>query len=199
MLTDVVLYLLRHGQTQWNREHKIQGHIDTALSETGWQQVRAVAERLRDHSFDHCYSSDLKRAHDTAQAVLAHHELELSHDQRLRERAFGQFQGLRLDEIAEQQPEAFARHRAFDPDFDYHGGQSRRQKSAEVVSFLGDILIRHSGQRVLAVSHGGSMSLIIQHILGIPLDQDVPIYCKNAGVCVLEYEAGRWILRSIEA
>ena len=112
MQADLVLYLLRHGQTEWNRDQRIQGHIDTALSETGWQQVRAVADRLRTHSFDHCYSSDLKRAHDTAQAVLAHHDLELSYDQRLRERAFGQFQGLRMDEIEEQQPEAFARHRA---------------------------------------------------------------------------------------
>ena len=87
----------------------------------------------------------------------------------------------------------------FDPDFDYHGGQSRRQKTDEVVSFLSDMLKWHNGQRVLAVSHGGSLSLIIQHILGIPLDQEVPIYFKNAGMCVLEYEVGRWILRSIEA
>lgn len=199
MQADVVLYLIRHGQTDWNRAHKIQGHLDTELSEIGRQQAQAVAERLRKYNFDHCYSSDLKRAQDTAQAILAHHSLTASHDQRLRERDFGSFQGLRLDEIEQQMPEAFALHQACDPDFDYRGGQSRRQKSEEVVSFLSDMAERHRGQHVLAISHGGSMSLMVQHILGIPLDQDAPIYCKNAGLCIIEYEAERWILRSLEA
>ena len=199
MHSDVQLFIVRHGQTEWNTEQRIQGHLDTALSEVGRRQARTLAQRLQTIRFDACYSSDLQRAHQTALAVTAHQDCDVALDVRLRERAYGAFEGLRLVDVEEQLPEMYQRHRSCDPHFDYQGGQSRQQKHDEVVSFLSDIAHRHHGQRILACSHGGSMSLLMNYVLGIALDQEAPFYFKNTGICCLEYEAQRWIFRSIEA
>ena len=88
------LILVRHGETEWNREHRMQGHRDSPLSETGWAQARRLGGRLKDETFGALYSSDLGRARNTAQSVADATGHEIIVDARLRERHFGVFEGL---------------------------------------------------------------------------------------------------------
>src|SRR5687768_16876002 len=95
------LLLARHGETDWNRELRIQGSSDIALNDLGRDQARALAEELAELALDAIYSSDLRRARETAEAVAAQHGLDVRLDPRLRERAFGSWEGLtRADIVA---------------------------------------------------------------------------------------------------
>lgn len=195
MHSELSLLVVRHGETDWNRQSRIQGCLDTHLSDAGRQQIERLGHCLKHHSFDALYSSDLQRAAETAAAIAQHHNKSVQTDIRLRERNFGAFQGMSVEEVQLQHPKWYQRHRDLDPHFNYCDGQSRTDKYEEVRSFFEDIQERHRTQNVLAVSHGGSISLMVHHVLGIPLDQDVPVRCGNAEYCVFELEAGRWILR----
>ena len=96
-----VIYLIRHGETMWNREKRLQGHIDIGLNDVGHQQAERLAKSLVDKKISAIISSDLSRAIDTAKPIALHHQLELNLDPALRERHYGVMQGLSHQEIAD--------------------------------------------------------------------------------------------------
>ncbi len=192
--TQVII--VRHGQTQWNIRKIRQGHLDSELTDKGIAQAQALGQRLARESFTALYSSDLGRALETARMITAVTGHEIITDVRLRERHLGIFQGLSGDEIKEQYPEEYQLHRTLGPNYVIPGGESARQQLARNVSCLDEIALRHSGEKVLVVTHGGVVSALFRYALNIPLEAPRRFEFVNAGLNVFAYEEGNWILRT---
>jgi probable phosphoglycerate mutase len=164
------LLLVRHGETDWNREGRWQGGSDTHLNQLGREQAGALAAQL-DGSIGVLYSSDLARARETAEIVAERLGLEIHLDPRLRERRFGSWEGLTSAEIAERFPDAHRRWRAGDgPGAD--DAEPFDEFAARVNGFVADVLERHPAQEVLVVSHGGSIRVIHALVAGLDYVRD---------------------------
>jgi probable phosphoglycerate mutase len=157
------LLLIRHGETAWNAETRIQGQLDVPLSRTGFWQAGRLAERLADEPIDAIVASDFSRAWMTAQPLAQQRRLEPVPDARLRERHFGVFQGLTLDEIAHEYPAEFAAWRDRDPDWAMPGGESATSFKARVLEALEQIADCHAGRTVAVVAHGGVLDVAYRH------------------------------------
>ena len=143
------LLIVRHGETIWNTQGRIQGHSDIELSESGVQQARSLAERLREVELDAVYSSDLVRASRTAELVLEGRDVPLYHTERLREYHKGAFEGLTNQQIQEQFPAQYQTYLTKDLDFAPEGGESTRAVSVRVSGIITEIKDRHMDETVL--------------------------------------------------
>ena len=190
------IIIVRHGQTQWNIRKIRQGHLDSELTDKGVIQARALGQRLARESFTALYSSDLGRALHTARMIAAATGHEIVTDERLRERHLGVFQGLSGDEIKDKHPEEYRLHRTLGPEYVIPGGESVRQQVARNVDCLDEIALKHPGEKVVVVTHGGVVSGLFRHALNIPLDAPRRFEFVNAGLNVFAYEEGYWILRT---
>jgi probable phosphoglycerate mutase len=186
------LVLVRHGETVWNTESRIQGHTDSPLTPLGLAQARAIAERLGGERFDALVSSDLGRARDTAGAIAGRTGHRTVEDARLRERNFGVGEGLTYGELDHQYPDVFSRVRTTDPDFRIPGGESRRQFHDRVVAAFTAVAEAHEGKRIVVVTHGGVLAILYRHVhgLGIATPHAIPIV--NASYNILRFDAGAW-------
>lgn len=189
---ELRLTLVRHGETAWNMDRRIQGQLDLPLNETGVQQALAAAGRFRPGMIDVLYSSDLVRAASTAEPIARAAGVPVQPDQCWRERHFGEFQGWRYQQIADEQPAVFARMEARDPEQDLSGGESLNRFMARVKAGLDALVARHRGQRVVIVSHGGVLDCIYRVATGLPLSapRSFPVY--NASLNHLCWSGGRW-------
>ena len=154
------LLLIRHGETAWNAEHRIQGQLDIPLSPLGVLQSARLAESLANEPIDAVYSSGQSRAWLTAAPLAARLGLEVIAEPRLRERSFGIFEGLTLDEIAERYPPEFKKWRERNPAWRPDGGESGQQLIDRVLSAVSDIGMKHPNQTVVLVSHGGVLDVL---------------------------------------
>ena len=154
------LLLIRHGETTWNAEHRIQGQLDIPLSPLGVLQSARLAECLANEPIDAVYSSGQSRAWLTAAPLAARLGLEVIAEPRLRERSFGIFEGLTLDEVAERYPLEFKKWRERDPAWRPEGGESGQQLIDRVLSAVSDIGMKHPSQTVVLVSHGGVLDVL---------------------------------------
>jgi probable phosphoglycerate mutase len=154
------LLLIRHGETAWNAEHRVQGQLDIPLSPLGVLQSARLAECLANEPIDAVYSSGQSRAWLTAAPLAARLGLEVIAEPRLRERSFGIFEGLTLDEIAERYPPEFKKWRERDPAWRPEGGESGQQLIDRVLSAVSDIGVNHPSQTVVLVSHGGVLDVL---------------------------------------
>jgi probable phosphoglycerate mutase len=166
------LLVIRHGETAWNAEHRIQGHLDIPLSATGVRQAGRLAQRLATERIHAVYSSELARAWLTAEPLAERLGLEVIPEPRLRERCFGIFEGLTLDEIAAQHPAAFQSWRARDPAWAMDGGETGQQLIDRVLDAMHDIAGRHRGETVALVTHGGVLD--VAYRAARALDWDAP-------------------------
>ncbi|MDO4906061.1 MAG: histidine phosphatase family protein [Lautropia sp.] len=189
---ETVLLLVRHGETDWNMDRRIQGQLDLPLNDVGEQQAMAAAARFEPGMVDVLYTSDLQRAASTAAPIARRLGLRVWADTCWRERHFGEFQGWRYQQIAEQCPEVFARMEARDPEQDLSGGESLDAFMQRVRAGLAQIVARHLGQRVVLVSHGGVLDCIYRQATGILLSapRSFPVY--NASLNSLRWKDGRW-------
>jgi probable phosphoglycerate mutase len=161
------LIVWRHGQTGWNAEGRIQGQLDTELSETGVAQAAAAAQRLALLRPDAIVSSDLRRTADTAAALATLTGLTVRYDPRLRERHFGAWQGLTGAEAAARYPEEYARWQAGQPMEDC-GLESRDELAKRAALALQEAADLAAGGTVVAVAHGGSAKNGVVELLGWP-------------------------------
>ncbi|HWG56545.1 MAG TPA: histidine phosphatase family protein [Gaiellaceae bacterium] len=152
-MTTIVL--ARHGETDWNRERRFQGHADVPLNELGRRQARELAESLRGQELAAIYSSPLARARETAEAVAAVVGVPVETRPALREVDVGSWQGLAWDELERDFPDDLERWRAGGRG--WTGGESYEELQARVVPELLELARRHPGERVLVVCHGGTM------------------------------------------
>ncbi|QHE84201.1 histidine phosphatase family protein [Hydrogenophaga sp. BPS33] len=151
---------VRHGETAWNVDGRIQGHTDIALNEKGRWQAEQLALALRDEPIAAVYASDLGRAFDTAQAVGRLKGLEVAPHKGLRERHFGRFEGLSWAELERRWPAEALAWRKRMPDFAPAGGESLEQLQRRIIPTVLDLASRHPGEQVLLVAHGGVMDIL---------------------------------------
>jgi len=149
------ILFVRHGETDWNVEHRVQGHSDRPLNATGEQQARTLAEDLRSERIDAVYASDLSRASETARIVAEERGLEVVVLPALREKNFGTWEGLLDSEIFERFPHA--------REGPWGDGEGTEEVAERVVTALHEIADRHPGGRVLVVSHGGPLRAVLRH------------------------------------
>lgn len=188
--------LVRHGETDWNGEKRIQGQIDIDLNARGEAQARAVADGLHGQSFAAIYSSDLLRAWHTAQIAAAGLGCAVSPAPTLRERHFGVMQGVTASEAREQLPHAHRHHQARTPDYDFDSGESLTVFAARVTRGLDALAERHPGQSVLAFTHGGVLDIAYRAATGRALDVPRDFTLPNAAFNWLERDDAGWRLIS---
>ncbi|BEU94949.1 histidine phosphatase family protein [Acidovorax sp. DW039] len=151
---------IRHGETAWNVDTRMQGHLDIPLNDTGLWQARQVAQALADEAIDAIYSSDLQRAWVTASAIAETTGAPLTADQGLRERSFGVFQGRTFTEIEAEDPDLAYRWRKRDPDFAPADGESLVALRDRITRTTHHIAARHVGQQIVLVAHGGVLDVL---------------------------------------
>lgn len=178
---------IRHGQTDWNADARVQGQLDIGLNRVGRAQAARLADALRDEGLDAVYASDLARAADTARAFASELALPLTLDAGLRERAFGVFEGRTYDEIAQRWPQLAQRWRARDPDFDAAGGESLAAFQTRCVA-AAERIARDSGARCIAlVTHGGVLDALYRAAARIPRSAPRTWVLGNASINRLLY------------
>ena len=151
---------IRHGETAWNVDTRIQGHLDIPLSANGRWQAERLAEALRDEKITAVYASDLTRAWETAQYVGHIHGLQLTKEVGLRERDFGDFEGKTFAEIEVLLPEQSLRWRKRDPEFYPAGGESLVAMRTRVLEAAERLAAQHPGEQIALVGHGGVMDVL---------------------------------------
>ena len=180
---------VRHGETVWNAEMRMQGQLDTALSARGRWQAERVGEALADEGLEAIVASDLQRAFDTAQAIGRRSGLAVATDVALRERSFGIFQGSTYAEIDARWPAEAARWRRHDPEFGPEDGETFRAFSARAVAACARIAAAHAGRSIAIVTHGGVLDCLYRAASGIALDAPRSWELGNATINRLLYTA----------
>jgi broad specificity phosphatase PhoE len=191
------LFLVRHGQSTWNREHRIQGQLDPPLSDEGRRQAERVGQRLAGRRFAGFYSSDLKRAFETSQAIEAATSHKPESIPGLREIFLGEWEGLRTDDLAQRFPEAWASWTE-EPDWDLvPGGEGAELFETRVAAALDEILERHRHGDVVVVTHGGVIQIALHRVIGRPSRGLFPFKIQNASISVIEKRDGRMIIGGV--
>ena len=196
------LCCVRHGETAWNAERRIQGQLDEPLSAVGHAQARAVANGLSRESISKepiaaIYASDLSRALHTAEAAAHLLKLPIQRCAALRERHYGVFQGLTYAEMRERYPQAYTRFLAREADFAMPGGgESLRRFAARVTQGVDDIVAAHPGGQVLLFTHGGVLDILHRRASGKPLSAPRDFEIPNACLNWFEVAGGEWSILS---
>ena len=190
-MTEILL--IRHGETHWNKEGRMQGQNDSPLTPLGLHQARQLASRLKDVSFTTLYSSDLGRAHQTARCIADATGHEVRADTGLRERCFGIFEGLTNAEIQVQHPEEHVRFATRNPDYAVPGGESTVQFRDRCVACLESIAQRHVGETVVVVSHGLVLDMVYRTANGMPLDVPRGFPLLNCAVNTFRHSPAGWL------
>jgi broad specificity phosphatase PhoE len=179
------LFLVRHGQTEWNKIKKVQGQLDIPLSDEGIAQAQLVARYLAQHKFDAIISSDLQRAFHTATIINTHHQHSIIIEPLLREQHYGIAQGLMRDEVPQKFPLMIHKiHNQIDPEYHVPEAESYAQLVDRVVKAMELIVNTHAGKKVLIVAHANLMRALIRHCLR---NHQLPLSIENCAIARLSY------------
>jgi probable phosphoglycerate mutase len=179
---ETTLLLIRHGETAWNAEHRIQGRLDVPLSATGVWQTGRLAQRLAGEAIDAIYASDLARAWMTGAPLADAHGLAMIAEPRLRERVFGLFEGKTIDEIAVEHPDELTAWRARDVHWRVPGGESGVEFIARVLEALREIVHAQAGRTVAVITHGGVLDVIYRNARALAWDAPRDHLMLNASI-----------------
>lgn len=177
-MKSTTIIFVRHGLTDWNVEGRWQGYTDIPLNATGRAQARAAAQRIAKWPVEAIYTSDAKRAAETAEIIGRAMSMEPIRDKAWRERYLGELEGLTTKQIQEKYPHLVL-SRAF---IDAPGGETYEQLRHRVLESWEELLEDHEGNTILIVSHGGTLRLIISHVLGLPDRFYAPFWFGNTGI-----------------
>lgn len=174
---------VRHGETAWNVETRIQGQLDIPLNETGrWQAQRLARALAARESNAAIYSSDLLRAWDTAISIADATKLTLKTEVGLRERGFGTFQGKTYAEIEATWPQETLRWRKREPEWSPPEGESLLQFRQRVLDTAQALAARHMGEQIVMVAHGGVMDVLYRAATGLDLQATRTWALGNAAI-----------------
>jgi probable phosphoglycerate mutase len=186
------LCLVRHGETAWNAEGRVQGQLDVPLSEVGHAQARAVAAALAGERFDAIYASDLTRVRQTAAPTAERLGAPVALDAALRERHYGMFERHTYLEVRERYPAEYARFRDKDPDFDFGSGESLKAFAARSLACVAALVERHAGRSILVFTHGGVLEMVYRRAAGMTLSSPRDFEIPNAALNRVEATPGEW-------
>lgn len=192
-MTD--LLLIRHGETDYNRQLRFQGHVDVPLNATGQSQAVRLAQRLLAEPIGQVVTSDLQRARETAAPLLAQRALPSRADALWREQAFGVLEGLEVAAARLSHPDLWAAWARHDADHALPGGESARQFHARVMralaalQALGDAA--PAAGPVAVFTHGGVLDMVWRQAQGLPLAGPRACAIPNTGVNRLRWDGSR--------
>ena len=192
-MNDTVLILIRHGETLWNTQLRMQGSLDSDLTPKGELQIKALGEWMKEVPFDYLYCSDTARAHKTAEAISKFTGHNLNLDKRLREKNLGVFEGLTSEEARERYPETFQQFKTAGVSYVIDQGESTQQLLERALEAIEEIRDRHPQKVAVVVTHGGVVRVLMKHVLGIPLDAPTQFLIGNTGIFRLVWRE-KWIV-----
>ena len=192
-MKETEIILIRHGETEWNSQKRMQGHSNSDLSSVGQAQIQALGQWMKNVPFDLIYSSDSLRAKQTAEAITQFSGHELQFDQRLREKNLGVFEGLTSEEARERHPEVFRLFKTAGSTYVIDKGESTQQLQDRALEIVNEIRIKHPEERVLLVTHGGFIRVVMKHSLGLSLETPTRFLIRNTGVFRLVWE-DKWLV-----
>jgi probable phosphoglycerate mutase len=181
------LYLVRHGETEWNALSKVQGNMDTELNDMGIKQAEFVANRLAKENIDVLYTSSLKRAKATAQRIAAQTNIELKELHEFREIRLGPWEGLTLIEINEKYADHYKIYRENPTDFNMPGAETFLQVSERFCNAIHNIVAENMDKKIVIVSHGAAIKAAIISILGIDISHYNKFRIDNASISILNF------------
>ena len=184
---SALLLLVRHGETTWNAESRVQGQTDSPLSDLGISQARCLAERLKDEPIHVAYSSDLARAVETAQIIAQPHNVEVATYAELREGNYGEWEEQTDADVQSRWPEVYAQYISNPAKVRLPGGESVVELVERAYSCAQGIAQRHVGENALIVAHGGSVRGVICGILG-GAEHFWRFKTNNASLTVIEWK-----------
>jgi 2,3-bisphosphoglycerate-dependent phosphoglycerate mutase len=188
------LTLIRHGETEWNAEGRIQGLMDSPLTPKGIRQAEATAQALVESDFDVTYASPLGRARTTAEMITRDWDDDIRFDDDLKERNLGVMQGLSLPQVEARLPEVFAGFTDGAPDYVIPEGESSRQRYDRGAECLQRIAEKHRGKRILIITHGGIIDGVFRRLFAIPLDAQRHYSLYNCAMSRIEIYLDLWRL-----
>jgi len=191
--------LIRHGETVWNAEARMQGQQDSPLTARGRAQAQAVAAHLRNVPLDRIYASDAPRVVSTAQPLVDLTDHELILEPRLRERRYGIFEGLTYPEIEARHNTLYRAYREqrYAADFEIPGAETIRQLVARGIGIFQKLAEDHPGERLAIFSHGGTLAAILRTVLGVPLDGKHAFRLGNGTISTISWDGEEWRLASL--
>ena len=191
------LLLVRHGESTWNQERRLQGQLDPPLSDHGRRQAALLAERLSGRRVTALYASDLQRAIETAVPISEATGLVAAPMVELREIYLGEWEGLHTDDLAVRYPETWAQWTE-EPNWDLiPGGEGAALFEARVAKVMDAILERHQHGETVVVTHGGVIQIALHRVVGRPSRGLFPFRISNASVSVIEKRNGRLIISTV--
>jgi probable phosphoglycerate mutase len=188
------LLLIRHGETDWNREMRFQGQRDVPLNATGLQQAARLAERLATETIDAIVSSDLLRARQTAAPCAQQLGLPVITEPGLREQSFGTLEGRRAADVQREHPEIWAAWSRHDADYAVPGGESTQAFHGRVVQSLLQLVQAHAGRTLAVVTHGGALDMLWRHAQALPLHGPRTCAIPNCGLNRLQWAEQRLLI-----
>ena len=190
--TDILI--IRHGQTAWNTQKRLQGHSDIPLNENGRLQAVTLAKILRDEPLDAIFSSDLQRAYQTAYEIAKIHNLPVHQDRSFRERCYGICEGMKDGEIREAYPESYKSWYAADPDHFFPDGErkteSPRQFHHRAVNAIREAATRYPGKKIAIVTHFGVIETAYRTAQNIPLGTHCRMPVLNTSINRFRWTGG---------
>jgi 2,3-bisphosphoglycerate-dependent phosphoglycerate mutase len=191
-----VLFLFRHGETDWNREGRLQGHTDTTLNATGLAQAEALAQRLLAHRLDAVVSSDLSRALTTAGIIAAASRVPLMSDHGLREVSVGLAEGMLWEEAKRHFGAELTERWYSDNNVAFPGGETGSETLTRGLATLRRFALSHPYRRIAVSTHGAMVRQLVKRALPAGA---TPVRARNAALFVLEYEPSSERLALIDA
>lgn len=189
------LYLVRHGETDWNVTKRYLGQMDLPLNLRGQRQVEHLARELKNTSFIRCYTSDLARAMQTATTILGERNLEIIAEPALREASFGEWEGLTYAEVCERYPteaSAWVDSGGLEPPI---GGESLAELEARLEHWLKTLKTENPEGNILVVTHGGPLRLLLCLLMGVPVVKHWKFSVNTGTVAILEVYDGEGVLQ----
>ena len=181
------LYIVRHGETQWNAESRAQGSMNVQLTENGINQARSLANRIQHYPIDVIYSSDLDRAYETAKIIGKKINLEVNILNELREMSFGKWEGLTMAEIQQKYRDHYIVWRSTPHQAKIPDGEKLLDVQTRSLKAVHQLLKRHKDQNILIVSHGVTIKSMILGLMDIELSNFYKIKQDNACLNIIEF------------
>ena len=194
MIEATRVFALRHGQTAWNAELRLQGQLDVALDDTGRRQARQLAAALAGEELAAIYSSDLARACSTAAPLAQARGLRVMTEVSLRERGFGRLEGLTYVEVELHWPDDALRWRRREPDFGPCGGETLSAFYARSLGAVTRLAAAHPGQAIAVVAHGGVLDCLYRAASGIELGAARTWQLANASINRLLFNGSHFVV-----